>query len=146
MVFIDDPRREQIEPMHEFLEVWARSSRLSTRRYVSPTLVVMERLEDASTRKAVRDMREEIAAGLHPIALKQDHRFCEAIADKVEVYLRKMMLAGYARDVFILKTYYIDTLNHANFFEISRKLGCRRWQIEIMVKDSLYRLSTFWCD
>ena len=146
MVFVDDPRRAQIEPMHEFLEVWARSSRLSKRRYVSPTLAVMERMEDASTRKEVQDMREEIATGHHPIALKQDIEFCETIADKVEFYLRKMMFEGYARDVFILKTYYIDTMNHSSFFEISRKLGCRRWQIEIMVKDSLHRLSTFWRD
>lgn len=140
MEFYDDPRRAQIEPMHEFMQTWARLGKIRPSRYTSSTYQVMCWVRDHS--KRVEDIRESIVTG-QPIHYSDPDN--NRIALKVEHYLCQMMQEGYPRDAFILKTYYLSR-DSANLGYIAKLLDCKPYQVEGIVKGSLYRLSCFWND
>ena len=140
MEFYDDPRRAQIEPMHEFMQTWARWGKIRPSRYTSSTYQVMCWVRDHS--KRVENIRESIVTG-QPIHYSDPDN--NRIALKVEHYLCQMMQEGYPRDAFILKTYYLSR-DSANLGYIAKLLDCKPYQVEGIVKGSLYRLSCFWND
>lgn len=140
MNFFNDPNRETIEPMHEFLEVWARWGRFRPLKQESITYKAMCWLRDHS--KRVEEIREGIVTG-QPIHYSDSDN--NRIALKVEHYLCRMMQDGYPRDAFILKTYYLSR-DSANLGYIAKLLDCKPYQVEGIVKGALYRLSRFWSD
>ena len=141
MEFYDDPRRAQIEPMHEFMQTWARWGRYHSIRQESMTYKIMMWMRDHS--KRVEDIREGIVLG-QPIHCQDDDY--EKIAWKVERLLTNQDLwSGHIRERDILKTYYkLPYASSLGF--IARKLECKPWLVEKTVKDALYFMSTIWRD
>ena len=90
----------------------------------------------------LENIRESIVTG-QPIHYSDPDN--NRIALKVEHYLCQMMQEGYPRDAFILKTYYLSR-DSANLGYIAKLLDCKPYQVEGIVKGSLYRLSCFWND
>lgn len=140
MNFVDEPRRSKIEPMHEFMVMWARWGRYHPVRQESMTLKIMMWIRDHS--KRVEEIREGLVTD-RPIHVQEDD--AEKIAWKVEHYLRMLGEEGKVRERNILKTYYLMPDNSKVGY-VARKLDCKPWQVEKVVKDALYVLSQFWRD
>lgn len=137
MDFSDDPRREQIEPMFERVKIWAAWSRSRPERMQSPTYNVMQWIEDHAEK---RDNDEEVVITGEPIRISTDNS--EEIALRVEHCLCQLRTSGYARDVFVLKTFF--TARTQSMYRIAKQLRCKTYQVDALVCNSLYRLSTLW--
>lgn len=144
MNFSDDPRRVAIEPMHNFMEAWAKWGRFRPIRYESMTYKIMCWLEDHNN-KTVREEREKGSEGQTPHFEDKIEDF-ELIAWKTEHYLVKLGQQGRREDLRILKTYYRDCTPGTPAYEIARRLGCKQYKIEDIVKDALFQLSLIWMD
>lgn len=141
MKFYDDPRRAQIEPMHEFMQTWARWGKIRPSRYTSSTYQVMCWVRDHS--KRVEKIREGIVLG-QPIRFSDED--CEKIGWKVEHYMILMWNEGYKREIEILRIYYLESHPALPIGKLAKMMKCKPSQVEQMVKDALYRLSTIWSD
>ncbi len=141
MDFSEDPRRAQIEPMHNFLEKWARWGRYRPIRHESMTYKIMCWVRDHLSR--VAEIREGIVLG-QPIHCSDDD--CEKIAWKVEHYMILMGNEGYKREREILRIYYLKSHPALPIGKLAKMMECKPWQVEQMVKEALYRLSTIWSD
>lgn len=142
MNFLDDPRRQQIEPMHEFLTTWAQWGRFKPFRYTSLTYRVMCWMRDHS--KTVQTIREGIVTG-ERVHYRVDDETAEKVALKVEHYLRKL------RDIDIgacerLRFYYLKASPEMPIGKIAKKLGCAPWKVDETIKNDLYQLSKIWED
>lgn len=140
MEFYDDPRRAQIEPMHEFMQTWARWGKIRPSRYTSSTYQVMCWVRDHS--KRVSDIREGIVLG-QPIHCSDEDN--EKVGLKVEHYLRLLRERGYRDSVRRLKTYYMADLQMP-LGRLANKIGVPMRKVEATIKDDLYRLSEIWMD
>ena len=140
MRFYDDPRREQIEPMHEFCSMWADYWRDYRFPHVSITWIAMCSIRDwASTTKEIKDA---IVLG-RPIKLIQPEK--AIIAEKVRVlFLDNEKWEGHHRDREVLMTYYAKTKPRQPIGYIARQLDCKPWLVEKTVKDALFYMSKIW--
>lgn len=142
MNFIDDPRREQIEPMHELMQIWADYWRDRPRYNVSITWVAMCAIRDWS--KRIRDIREGLVLG-QPIRFTRTDTMM--IAEKMRTLIHDdRAWSGHRRERHVLVTYYLKVHPSEPLGRIAKKLDCRSWQVEKTVKDSLYYLSQIWRD
>lgn len=142
MKFIDDPRREQIEPMHELMLIWANYWRDRPRYDVSITYVAMCAIRNWS--KRVSDIREGIVLG-QPIRVTRTDTMI--IAEKMRKLIHNQEAwSGHKRDRDVLVMYYLNIHPNEPIGRIARKLDCRPWQVEKTVNDALYYLSTIWRD
>ena len=142
MFFVNDPRRAQIEPMHELMQIWADYWRDRPRYNVSITYVAMCAIRDWS--KRISDIREGIVLG-KPIRVT--HTDAAVIAEK----MRKLIhnddaWSGHKRDRDVLVIYYLKVHPTEPRGRIAKKLDCRPWQVEKIVSDALYYLSKMWRD
>lgn len=141
MNFFDDPKRAQIEPMHEFLTTWARWGRMRPIYQESMTYKIMMWIRDHS--KRVEEIHEGIVTG-QPIHMRDDDS--EIIAWKVEDCLHKMRTDCKHRERNILLKYYRDSRNGEPIGAIARRLGCKPWKVEDNVKEALVVFSSYWRD
>ena len=142
MKFIDDPRCEQIEPMHELMQIWADYWRDRPRYDVSITYVAMCVIRNWS--KRVSDIREGIVLG-KPIRVTRTDTMM--IAEKMRKLLHTTEAwSGHKRDRDVLVMYYLNIHPNAPIGFIARKLDCKPGQVETVVKNALYYLSQIWRD
>lgn len=141
MDFTDDPRREKIEPLHEYMMMWARWGRNHPKHYESNTLVIMRWLEDHA--KEAKEIEEGIVRG-EPIVIHDESQ--EFIARRVEYLLtRPYVWWGHESERKILVRYYRDAKNGMPVGKIARRLlGCKPWEIEETVKKALLFFSYWW--
>lgn len=148
MVFVDDPRRAQIEPMHEFMTIWASYWRDShtVSSQVSPTWMIMDALERFSGR--VGDIRENFGAlpeERKPIKITRSDN--AIIAEKVRKLIHDQdAWRGRHRLRHALVTFYLKTRPKDPIGRIARKLECKPWQVNRLMCDALYYMSTVWKD
>ena len=138
MFFVDDPRRAQIEPMHEMMLIWADYWRDKPHFHVSSTYIAMCAVRDWS--KRIEEIREEIVLG-KPI------RMTRTDVAMIAETMRKLIHNDDAwrfhhRERDILVMYYLKVHPQEPIGRIARKLDCKPWQVEKLVNDSLYYLST----
>ena len=142
MFFVDDPRRAQIEPMHEMMLIWADYWRDRPRYDVSITYVAMCAIRNWS--KRVEEIREGIVLG-RPIRVTRTDTMM--IAEKMRKLFHTMEAwSGHKRDRDVLVTYYLNIHPNEPIGCIAKKLDCKPWQVEKVVKNALYYLSTIWRD
>ena len=142
MKFIDDPRREQIEPMHEMMLIWADYWRDRPRYDVSITWVAMCAVRDWS--KRISDIREGIVLG-KPIRVTRTDTMM--IAEKMRKLIHNQAAwSGHMRDRNVLVTFYLKVHPNEPIGRIAKKLDCKPWQVETVVNNALYYLSTIWRD
>ena len=140
MRFYDDPRREAIEPMHEYLTMWANYWRDFPTQHVSITWVAMCSIRDWSNVEP--NIREGIVLG-RPIKTINTER--AVIAEKVRVLFRNTeKWRGHHRDREVLMIYYAKTRPNQKIGYIARLLNCKPWLVEKTVKDALFYMSTVW--
>lgn len=144
MDFSEDPRRVAIEPMHVFMETWAYWGRFRPMRYESMTYKIMCWLEDHNN-KAVKEEREKAERG-ESSRIRERPEECELIAWKVEHYLVRLGKEGRRESQQILRTYYLECGGGCSCHEIARKLHCKTYKIDDVVKDALFQLSLIWRD
>lgn len=142
MNFVDDPLRQYIEPMHEFLLTWARWGRFKPFRYTSLTYRVMCWLRDHS--KTVQTIREGIVTG-ESVHYRDNDETVEKIALKVEHYLRKLRNTDCAA-CERLRFYYLKASPEMPIGKIAKKLGCAPWKVDETIKNDLYQLAKIWAD
>lgn len=139
MNFFDDPLRYKLEPLHEFLTTWGQWGKFHTFSSVSNTYKIMCWVRDHSKRDA------EIEEGIinnEPIQLRDDDR--ERIANKVEYCLQRMKAECKHREVHTLIEYYRDTRNAEPIGSIARRLQCKPWAIDRVVREALIVFASFW--
>ena len=142
MVFYDDPRREQIELMHEFMCIWADYWRDRPACGVSITWVAMNSIRLWSKRK--KEIEEAIVTG-KPIRLTRTDT--AIIAEKVRKLIHDQEAwKGHKRERDILTAYYLKVKPSFPQGKIAAILDCKPWQIDRLVKDSLYFMSQIWKD
>ena len=138
MFFVDDPRRSQIEPMHEMMVIWANYWRDKPHLHVSPTYTAMCAIRDWS--KRVEEIRESIVLGKPIRVTRTDEAI---IAEKMRKLIHKdEAWQFHRRERDILVTYYLKVHPQEPIGRIARKLDCKPWQVDKLLKDSLYYLST----
>lgn len=141
MEFYDDPRRAQIEPMHEFMQTWARWGRFRLIRHESMTYKIMCWIRDHSRR--IEEIREGIVLGQRIHCRDEDQ---ERIALKVEHYLRVLRESGKTSEVERLRFYYLQCHPAMPLGKIAQRIGCRSWQVEEQIKKDLIELARLWMD
>ena len=142
MNFLDDPRRAEIEPMHEFLEMWGDYYRDRQRLNVSITYLAMMAIRNNSKRR--EQIREGIAIG-EPIKLPKIDR--SIIATKVEELITNSELWRFhERDRQVLVDYYLNIHPSCPIGKVAKILGCKPYRVEALVKDALYVFSKLWKD
>lgn len=142
MTFVNDPRRSQIEPMHELMLIWADFWRDRPRYEVSITWVAMCAVRDWS--KRVQDIREGIVLG-QPIRVTRTDT--AIIAEKMRKLIHNdEAWSGHRRDRDVLVTYYLKVHPKFPLGLIAKKLDCKPWQVEKTVNDALYYLAQIWRD
>ena len=146
MDFSNDPLRERIEPMDEFLRVWADWGREHCMRSESITYKLMCWIRDHS--KRVEEIREGIATG-ERLHIRRDDS--ELIAWKVErILTHPDYWRGHHRERDILKGFYLaHPLDPAG--RIAKVVSTNydrvyAWQLEGRVKKALLYFSNFWRD
>lgn len=140
MRFFDDPRREAIEPMHEFCTIWADFWRDRYFPNVSITWIAMCSIRDWASRE--NDIAEGIVLG-RPIRLINNDR--AMIAEKVRVCFNNLeKWQGHHRDREVLMIYYARIKPDMKIGYIARKLNCKPWLVESIVKNALFYMSTIW--
>lgn len=138
MLFVDDPRRSQIEPMHEMMVIWANYWRDKPHLHVSPTYTAMCAVRDWS--KRVEEIRESIVLGKPIRVTRTDEAI---IAEKMRKLIHKDdAWQGHRRERDILVTYYLKVHPHMPIGRIARMMDCKPWEINALVKNALYFLST----
>ena len=148
MDFSNDPLRSQIEPMHEIMKVWADYWRDKPRYGVSITWVAM---------CSIRDQHFDWKEFFDPknprrgLTLDQPTRVPRAVNAIVAEKVRKLLHDQtkwhfHERDRKTLMTYYLKVHPAEPIGSIARKLDCKPWQVETLVKYALYYLSTIWRD
>lgn len=138
MNFVDDPRRNQIEPMHEMMVIWANYWRDKPTVRVSPTWKAMCAVRDWS--KRIDTIREGLVTG-QPIRITRTDT--EMIAERMRKLLHKdESWQGHHRERDVLVTYYLKVNPNVPIGAIARKLDCKPWQVNRLVNDALYYLST----
>lgn len=148
MDFSNDPLRSQIEPMHEIMKVWADYWRDKPRYGVSITWVAM---------CSIRDQHFDWEKFFDPknprrgLTLDQPTRVPRAVNAIVAEKVRKLLHDQtkwhfHERDRKTLMTYYLKVHPAEPIGSIARKLDCKPWQVETLVKYALYYLSTIWRD
>lgn len=143
MDFSEDPRRAQIEPMHEFMKVWAYWGKYHPIRYESMTYRIMCWLEDHNNHE-VKENREKASRG-EAVRIMERPDECELIAWKVEHYLKLLFQEGYRESVRRLRVYYL-TDSQMPLHRVAKRIGVSARKVDEIVKDDLYRLSTVWKD
>lgn len=143
MNFWNDPRRAQIEPMHDFLTTWGRWERFKPTRNVSPTYRVMCWIRDHS--HEIQKIREGIVTG-ETVHYRDSDETCEKVSLKVNFYLSKMRQAGYVTEVEQLRFYYLKCSPEMTISRIAKRLGCTVRKVDDTIKDALYLFSKFWKD
>ena len=143
MDFTDDPRRQAIEPMHEFMKAWAYWGKYRPLRYESMTYKIMCWLEDHNNHE-VKEEREKAGRG-ESVRITERPEECELIAWKVEHYLKSLYEQGYRESVRHLKAYYLAN-SQSSLARIGKKIGVSGRKVEETIKDDLYRLSEVWRD
>lgn len=142
MNFINDPRREQIEPMHELMVIWSDFWR--DRPYYKTSSMWAVMCSVRNTSKRVSDIREGLVLG-EPIRVTRTDS--AIIAEKMRKLIHNdEAWSGHRRDRDILVTYYLKVHPHAPIGRIARMLDCKPWQVDKLVNDALYYLSTIWRD
>lgn len=148
MDFTNDPRRSEIEPMHEIMLAWADFWRDKPRYGVSITWVAMCSIRaqhfDAKELFDPKNVRRGLTLGLPT----HKPRVVNAIiAEKVRKLLHdQTKWQFHERDRKILVTYYLKVHPAEPIGLIARKLECKPWQVERLVKGALYYISTLWRD
>lgn len=142
MNFLDDPRRATIEPMHEFMQIWADFWRDKKRYEVSITYIACMAVRDFH--KRVHDIREGYVIG-QPIRIIRRDR--AVIAERVRKIIHTPELwEGHKDERRILVTYYLKIHPSMPIGKIASMLDCKPWEVDKKVKDALYYLSTIWRD
>lgn len=140
MNFVDDPRRCELEAMDEFMKIWADYWRDRSHQGVSPTWIAMRAVRDWS--KRVEKIREGLVLG-QPIRVTRTDTVM--IAEKMrKVIHNDVAWSGHRRERDVLVTYYLKTHPGMPIGRIARKLDCKPWQVDSLVKDALYYLSLIW--
>lgn len=148
MEFYDDPRRSEIEPMHEIMLAWADFWRDKPRYGVSITWVAMCSIRaqhfDAKELFDPKNVRRGLTLGL---PTRKPRVVNAIIAEKVRKLLHdQTKWKFHERDRKILVTYYLKVHPSDPIGKIAKKLECRPWQVDRLVKGALYYLSTIWKD
>lgn len=148
MDFTNDPLRSRIEPMHEKMKVWADYWRDKPRYGVSITWVAM-----CSIRAQHFDAKKlfDPKNPRRGLTLDQPTRVPRAVNAIVAEKVRKLLHDQtkwhfHERDRKTLVTYYLKVHPAEPIGSIARKLDCKPWQVETLVKYALYYLSTIWRD
>lgn len=148
MDFSNDPLRYRIEPMHENMKTWADFWRDKPRYGVSITWVAMCSIRDQHFDwKKYFDPRNP-RRGLDldkPIRVPRAEK--AIVAEKVRKLLHdQTKWCFHERDRKTLIIYYLKVHPAEPIGSIARKLDCKPWQVETLVKYALYYLSTIWRD
>ena len=138
MFFVNDPRRAQIEPMHELMLIWADYWRDKPHFHVSPTYTAMCAVRNWS--KRIDEICEGLVLGKPIRVTRTDEAL---IAEKMRKLIHKdEAWQFHRRERDILVTYYLKVHPQEPIGRIARKLDCKPWQVEKLVNDSLYYLAT----
>lgn len=148
MDFSNDPRRSEIEPMHGIMQAWADFWRDRPRYGVSITWIAMCSIRAQHFKAKELFDPNNVRRGLtldKPIRVK---RVVNAIvAEKVRKLIHdQTKWRFHERDRKILVTYYLKVRPAEPLGSIAKKLECRPWQVDRLVKGALYYLSTIWKD
>lgn len=142
MFFVDDPRRAQIEPMHEMMQIWADYWRDKPVARVSPTWTAMCAVRNWS--KRIEEIRECLVLGKPIRCTSTDTAM---IAERMRKLLHNdQAWQGHRRERDVLVTYYLKVHPHAPIGRIARMLDCKPWQVNKLLNDSLYYLSVIFCN
>lgn len=148
MDFTNDPRRADIEPMHEKMVAWADFWRDRQRYGVSITWVAMCSIRDQHFNAKELFDPKNVRRGLtldKPIRVPRDVN--AIVAEKVRKLIHdQTKWRFHERDRKILVTYYLKVRPAEPLGSIAKKLECRPWQVDRLVKGALYYLSTIWKD
>ena len=145
MNFADDPRRSELESMHEKMEIWADFWKDRPVRNVSITWIVMNSIRMWSNKKPKEREHERES---NPWSnLRRPYAERTIIAERVRRIIHDQEAWKFhATERRILVTYYLKVKPAMPIGAIARKLDCKPWQVERLVKDALYYLSTIWKD
>ena len=142
MNFLNDPRRERIEPMHELLSIWAQYWKDRPRQNVSSTWIAMCAVRDWS--KRVKEIREGLVLGKPIRCTRTDNMM---IAEKMmTLFQNEALWRFHRRERDVLVIYYLKVHPSEPIGSIARKLDCKPWQVELTVKDALSYIATIWSD
>lgn len=148
MDFSNDPRRAEIEPMHGIMQAWADFWRDKPRYGVSITWVAM-----CSIRAQHFDWKQffDPRNPRRGLTLDKPTRVPRAVNAIVAEKVRKLIhdqtkWRFHERDRKILVTYYLKVHPAEPIGSIAKKLECKPWQVDRLVKGALYYLSTIWRD
>ena len=148
MDFVNDPRRAELEKMHLVMQAWADFWRDKPRYGVSITYIAMCSI------RAQHFCLKEFFDPKNPrrgLTLGLPTRVPRAVNAIVAEKVRKLIHTPdlwrfHERERRILVTYYLKVRPAEPIGAIAKKLDCKPWQVERLVKDSLYYLSTIWRD
>ena len=148
MDFTNDPRRADIEPMHEMMVAWADFWRDRPRYGVSITWVAMCSIRAQHFNAKELFDPKNVRRGL---TLDKPIRVPRAVNEIIAEKVRKLIhdqtkWRFHERDRKILVTYYLKVRPNDRIGVIAKKLECKPWQVDRLVKDALYYLSTIWKD
>lgn len=148
MDFTNDPRRADIEPMHEMMVAWADFWRDRPRYGVSITWVAMCSIRaqhfNAKELFDPRNVRRGLTLGL---PTRRPRAVNAIVANKIQDLIQdRSKWRFHERDRQILITYYLKVHPAEPIGLIAKKLECKPWQVDRLVKGALYYISTIWKD
>lgn len=148
MDFTNDPRRADIEPMHEMMVAWADFWRDRPRYGVSITWVAMCSIRaqhfNAKELFDPRNVRRGLTLGL---PTRRPRAVNAIVANKIQDLIQdRSKWKFHERDRQILITYYLKVHPAEPIGLIAKKLECKPWQVDRLVKGALYYISTIWKD
>lgn len=148
MDFSNDPRRAEIEPMHGIMQAWADFWRDRPRYGVSITWLAMCSIRAQNFKAKERFDPNNVRRGLTLGLPTPRPRAVNAIvAEKVRKIIHdQTKWRFHERDRKILVTYYLKVHPAEPIGSIAKKLECKPWQVDRLVKGALYYLSTIWRD
>lgn len=148
MDFSNDPRRAEIEPMHGIMQAWADFWRDRPRYGVSITWIAMCSIRAQNFKAKELFDPNNVRRGLTLGLPTQRPRAVNAIvAEKVRKLIHdQTKWRFHERDRKILVTYYLKVHPAEPIGSIAKKLECKPWQVDRLVKGALYYLSTIWRD
>lgn len=148
MDFSNDPRRSEIEPMHGIMQAWADFWRDRPRYGVSITWLAMCSIRAQHFNAKELFDPKNVRRGL---TLDKPIRVPRAVNAIIAEKVRKLIhdqtkWRFHERDRKILVTYYLKVRPNDRIGVIAKKLECKPWQVDRLVKNALYYLSTIWRD
>lgn len=148
MDFSNDPRRAEIEPMHGIMQAWADFWRDRPRYGVSITWVAMCSIRAQHfNAKELFDPRNARRGLTLDKPIRVPRAVNAIIAEKVRKLIHdQTKWRFHERDRKILVTYYLKVRPNDRIGVIAKKLECKPWQVDRLVKNALYYLSTIWKD